>query len=209
MPPHILRRHLFCKNFMKNNKKYNMVACDFCKSYDDKARYFNECSQCNGTRIVRDPKDILCNMCGESMCMLNSHNSQSPYGLYEANVMGQYNSYHLFDLTTYKFSICEKCLRVMFNQFKIKPEVFGIEDGNFEEDQEAYEYRLWCDNGGHHKAYLERKCNIIKDCNNIAEYSELVNGEFSESCCCEEHKSKIFFTENLIKFVCNELKPFL
>jgi hypothetical protein len=59
--------------------------------------------------------DILCNKCGESCkdkCNMNYE------GLIEANVWGGYGS-KLGDSVSYQFSLCEDCLKIMFDDFKI------------------------------------------------------------------------------------------
>jgi hypothetical protein len=156
-------------------------------------------------------------MCGGSMCPIGTHNEQYPHGLHEAKVIGGYDSYHLFDCTSYVFSFCEKCLRQLFNQCKIKPKLIdsgidgeGSQEESWERDQEAYEYRLWKDEGGHHQSYVNRKCNFVKDCANEAKYTQLISGDFTENCSCEEHKELWGYgNSQLTKFISNTLKPFL
>lgn len=195
-------------------KKYlNYVECQFCKDWTDKTKYFHgTCKYCNNTKKVIDPKDLLCNLCGETMCPLGTHNEQIPHGLYNAEVRGGYESYHLFDLNTYIFSFCEKCLRELFNKCKVLPEVLNDYDSewDFKEDQKYYEYKIWKDNGGHHQAYLDRKCNAVKDCQNKAAYTRLHNGEFTEESSCEEHKNLwAYGNATFTKFIPDVLKPFL
>jgi hypothetical protein len=160
------------------------------------------------------------------MCPIGTMNEQVPHGLHDAQVIGGYDSYHLFDMSKYTFSFCEGCLRKLFVQCKIKPRINDmlfpqVLDGNtpleegeeesWERDQTSYEYRVWYDNGGHHQAYLDKKCNRVKDCPNQAIYTRLYRGEFTEESSCEEHKDH-FFQDNchsLVKFIPNILKPFL
>jgi hypothetical protein len=202
---------------MKN--KHTYVECHGCKwqleqnIVPDRDWVKNPCPNCNNTRQVIDPKEILCNMCGECMCPFGTMNEQVPHGLHDAKVQGGYDSYHLMDMTMYTFSFCELCLRKLFNQCKIPPK---LKDGSqYDEptyalDQESYEYRLWCDNGGHHQAYLNKKCNIKKDCPNIAIYTLLHDhNEFTEEALCEEHKDRKYSNSTLTKFIPNILKPFL
>lgn len=202
-------------------KKHTYVKCQGCawqlENFPDRDWKANPCSRCQNTRQVINPAEILCNLCGECMCPLGTMNEQYPHGLHEAKVTGGYDSYHLFDLTTYKFSFCERCLRRLFNDCKIKPELFDTNiDGDltneesWERDQEAYEYRVWKDQGGHHQAYLNKKCNFVKDCPNEAAYTQLISGEFSENCSCEKHKDLWGYSNSqLTKFIPNTLKPFL
>lgn len=91
--------------------------------------------------------DAICNKCGET-CMPPAsriaHEAFTPvkwepgvglvdiseeeatdlhepdlYGLIEATVGGGYSSYALEDMCSYTFSLCEGCLKVMFDGFKI------------------------------------------------------------------------------------------
>lgn len=201
--------------------KYRYVKCQNCAYFlehcPERDWSASPCLQCNNTRQVIDPRDILCNLCGECMCPLGTMNEQYPHGLYNAHVMGAYESYHLFDMTRYTFSFCEKCLRELFNQCKVKPGVHEITSCDseavkmtWENDQKAYEYRVWKDNGGHHQAYLDGKCNFVKDCPNKAAYTQLISGDFTEDCCCEEHKDLMAYSNSkLTKFIPNVLKAFL
>jgi hypothetical protein len=198
--------------------KHNYIKCLSCDNrfnLNKDPLYWKEnpCEFCKNTRQVIDPKEILCNLCGECMCPLGTMNEQYPHGLHEAKVDGGYDSHHLFDLTSYTFSFCEKCLRALFNQCKIKPVIFdSIDHTNktWEEDQKQYEYRIWKDEGGHHQAYLNKKCNFEKDCPNEAVYTQLVSDEFTEDCCCEVHKSKFNYGNvKFTKFIPNVLKAFL
>lgn len=209
-------------------KKHTYVECHQCawRLADqrlDRDWVQNPCHRCNNTRSIIDPKELLCNMCGEGMCheikKLSGtwQSAHDPAGLYNTAVTGGYESYHLFDMTRYTFSFCEKCLRHLFMQCKIKPDVASVDfDDNiareelYHRDQESYEYRVWQDAGGHHQSYLERKCNFVKDCPNRAEYTQLISKDFTEGCCCEEHKTLWNFTNSeLITFIPNILKPFL
>lgn len=119
-------------------------------------------------------------------------------------------------MSRYTFSFCEKCLRELFIQCKIKPDVDDInfdnevlEETGFESDQKQYEYKLWRDAGGHHQAYLERRCNHTKDCPKKAVYTVRINDDFSEDCCCEEHKWHEGGSIRLVQFIPHVLKPFL
>lgn len=164
-------------------------------------------------------------MCHERTNKYGTWRADTPHGLYEETVIGGYESYHLFDMTAYTFSFCEECLRKLFLQCKIKPLVTDltfsssptglptIEPGEivgWEQDQKSYEYRLWHDNGGHHQAYLDKKCNAVKDCPNQAVYTLLHNHtDFTEDALCEEHKDHKYMNSTLVKFIPNVLKPFL
>jgi hypothetical protein len=198
------------------NKKYNYVKCNHCAHWDNENRRKLLCDQCNNTCEVIDPKQILCNRCGERQRPFGTVNDQYPQGLENIKVTGGYDSFHLFDMTSYIFSICEKCLRELFNQFKIKPEIIEImrdddsEQDLWAQDQDAYEYRIWEKDGGFHNAYVNGKCNFKKDCPNNAKYTQLISDSFTERCCCEEHKDLFnYMNSKLTKFIPQVLKPFL
>lgn len=195
------------------------LKCKSCAHWEDEFRIKHLCGLCNNSKLAQDPKEILCNMCGETMCPIGQMNEQHPHGLHNIHVAGSFDSYHLFDMTRYTFSMCEKCLRILFNQFLIKPTLNEEDfDGNLTEgqawdkDQQAYEYRVWRDGGGHHSAYMNRQCNIEKDCTNTALYTILYSGQdFSEDCACEEHAAeyKQYNHYKVTKFIPHVLKAFL
>jgi len=149
--------------------------------------------------------------------MIGTVNEQIPHGLYEAKITGGYFSTHLLDMNTYIFSLCEECLRNIFNQCKIKPEVFDtnfngnyIEQIPYEKDQEVFEYHVWMDSGGFHAAYMNGLCNTKKDCADKAIYTYLIDGEFSERCSCENHKDWSNYSNiELVPFISHKLRVFL
>ena len=192
--------------------EHNYVKCDHCIQWDLNERHRRVCTACNNSQMIIDPKEILCNMCGGQQRHLGTINEQYPTGLENAKVTGGYNSYHLLDDSSYRFNFCEKCLRELFIKCKIKPQVNVLVDGetdNWDKDQEYYEFKVWKDTGGHHQAYLDRKCNVVKECPNRAEYTRLLGGEFTENCSCEEHKSIDWLGNTNTKFIPNVLKAFL
>ena len=206
------------------SKKISLIDCVHCIDWDDKDRFFQSCPRCKGEGKIPNPKELLCNLCGECMCPIGTMNETHPHGLYEAKVTGGYDSYHLFDLNTYIFSFCEKCLRQLFVQCKIKPTVYdtnissGDLEGEFtwEADQGGYEERLWQDSDAPHQAYLAKKCNQQKDCPNDAVYSIFYDWEdqgglkFTEGTTCEKHKPTWPSSSAIMKpYVGDKLKPFL
>jgi hypothetical protein len=192
------------------NKQYNYIDCIRCTYWSIDTRREFLCNYCNNSLKVIDPKEILCNLCGGPMRYLGTEGEYYPCGLENAVVRGQYDSYHMLDDNVYKFSFCEECLRKLFNQCKIKPDLSGSDvPMTWEEDQKYYEYRVWEDTGGHHQAYLNKKCNRIKDCPNVALYTLLYDKEFSEDCTCEEHKDLYCISSTLTKFIPDVLKAFL
>lgn len=68
-------------------------------------------------------EDILCNKCGRS-CKNGYYPEENPNydGLIEVTVMGGYGA-KLGDMTAYTFSICEDCLKEIFNSFKIEVKI--------------------------------------------------------------------------------------
>lgn len=184
----------------------DLVKCKSCEWQTQQEGYDptkHTCIKCHNTRLVPDPRDILCNLCGECMCPIGTMNEQYPHGLHNASVVGGYDSYHLFDMTEYTFSFCEKCLRQLFMKCKIKPQINDIDFHNnkineysWDDDQIPYEYKLWKDSGAHHQAYLDKKCNAIKDCPNTAIYSVLFSDDFTEDTSCEEHKDHWNYSTN-------------
>jgi hypothetical protein len=71
------------------------------------------------TQIVTT--DILCNKCGNSLKeKLTTDGKWSEfYGLIECQVSGGYCSPVLSDCIIYSFSLCERCLQELFENFKI------------------------------------------------------------------------------------------
>jgi hypothetical protein len=66
--------------------------------------------------------DILCNNCGQTCDNKPGLIGKSFEGLIEAKVRGGYGSL-LGDETEYTFSICETCLKKLFQGFAIPPEI--------------------------------------------------------------------------------------
>ena len=73
---------------------------------------------------VEEIVDILCNKCGKS-CIADSGGCVNRCGLIEASVHGNYSSPKLWDDVVYTFSICEECLRELFDNFEIHPNTKG------------------------------------------------------------------------------------
>lgn len=67
--------------------------------------------------------EVLCNQCGESChpedSGKNKYGQPYFYGLIEATIRGSYYSPALNDECDYTFSLCEVCLKKMFDGFKL------------------------------------------------------------------------------------------
>lgn len=75
---------------------------------------------------VEEIEDIICNNCGESLARGLLETPEFSYGLVEINYSGGWHSYEtkgkfIWDGVTVTFSICEKCLDKMCQNFKIPP----------------------------------------------------------------------------------------
>ena len=73
-------------------------------------------------------EDILCNKCGNSCNVVSlpgvdALDINDYYGLIEASVSGGYCSTGLEDGKVYTFSLCENCLKELFDGFKLKVQV--------------------------------------------------------------------------------------
>ena len=65
--------------------------------------------------------DVICNKCGNS-CRPKEYNTDF-YGLIEATVTGGFDSPALADACAYTFSMCEPCLKELFDSFKFSVDV--------------------------------------------------------------------------------------
>lgn len=76
-----------------------------------------------GTPVKWNPKtgnlDTLTQEEGRDRDALEGHTNA--YGLIEATVSGGYDSNALEDMESYTFSLCEPCLKVLFDTFKHPP----------------------------------------------------------------------------------------
>lgn len=76
-----------------------------------------------GTAVVH------CNKCGADCQRFvkdidGNKFSVGYYGLIDANVHGGFESDHLSDCVEYTFSLCEKCLKELFDTFKTPPKLY-------------------------------------------------------------------------------------
>ena len=117
------------KEDIRSQKDYSLFWHQERKRYDDKEitkEEFNSFLK-EAIRITKEQErkawletneDILCNNCGESViCFWHGANMS---GLIDCEVYGGFDTPGiLHDMTKYKFNLCEKCLKEMFDKFKI------------------------------------------------------------------------------------------
>jgi len=159
----------------------------------DEAR---NCSSCHGTAMVRNPESYVCNRCGEGMYI---QPNWGPHGLIEARVSGGYASPHLLDLVRYKFSLCEKCLREMFDQFKVPPEIQDKHGGatTYAEESTRYKRWQWRKTNGHIEKLKAGLCNATIECEKTADWRVFASGTLTDDACCEEHRSFFQYANTL------------
>jgi hypothetical protein len=132
--------------------------------------------------------DLLCNSCGESLRAKDG--CENICGMEEAKVSGNYDSRYLLDTTTYTFSLCEGCIRVMFDAFKIKPDIGSYMGGPYASYDE--ERASWA----RHKARWDeteeereerRKAGMCNDpkCPNMATVRAFQGSHWN--LCCNDH----------------------
>lgn len=154
------------------------------------------CSLCDGKGFVPRPDAHPCNRCGGSLYTPEGTVSeQVAYGIEHLEITGAYHSEGLNDLHRYTFSLCERCLRAMFQEWKIRPKVELVtlhdiveKEIEFEEDQRLWEEGEWRHTGGHALARMQGLCNATKACGKPAAYSVKQSGYLGDECRCEEHK---------------------
>lgn len=135
-----------------------------------------------------------CNQCGGTLTVPHD---DSPYGLVGAKVRGHYHSVHLSDGSDYTFSLCELCLRQMFDEFAIKPRVESVFDEDtlvetpYADDKSWYLHTLWRDAKGLEKKLAEDLCNATEDCPNESKYRGFSSGFLTNECVCEEHNNRL------------------
>jgi hypothetical protein len=139
---------------------------------------------------------MFCNNCGD--CLADEDQSlNQTLGAENLSVKGCYSSTHLTDCTKYTFSLCEKCLRSMFESFKIPPKVNDTRTDfsfSYKKEREDFYYYLWVNKGLALEAYKNNRCNQVENCNKKALYTFFEGIDTQESS-CEDHKSKRFISE--------------
>ncbi len=151
------------------------IPCSSCDAYRAVGDFENAlaCRDCKGKGCVRSPASYTCNMCGGSLCPEEGHPIERahPHGLVEVAVGGGYSSLYLSDMTTYRFSLCEKCLRTMFRAFKVPPALsdsMGREGHTWEEDDEWIYRYVWMRQGGQERKFPTGTCTYDEACSNKA-----------------------------------------
>jgi hypothetical protein len=190
-------------------------ACTACQKYRALGLFHAAlaCRSCDGKGAVRTGASYVCNMCGESPCI----DSEYPQGLIEARVGGSYSSFHLMDMTSYIFTICEKCLRTkLFPSFVVVPDVFDRDFwGGYETTQQAYardlaayEARVWLakvrtvgnEDGSSpaHTKLLTGQCNQTEQCDSPALWRSLTSrAELGWQAVCDKHAAAVSLSNRL------------
>lgn len=169
------------------------------------------CRCCRGTGIRRTRESWKCNQCGGGLCPdVEGWNGQSPDGLIETKVRGHYDSTDLSDTTIYQFSLCEKCLRTLFNGFVIPPKVGEyfldgsgesfLDEDTYERERAMHETRMWRNGGGHILKMQQGLCNETKDCPNKAIWRRLNMSHVTWDACCEEHSGSSGISVHQVPF---------
>lgn len=146
--------------------------------------------------MVRNPDSYICNRCGE--CMYIKPN-WGPHGLIDARVSGGDASPHLLDFVRYKFSLCEKCLRALFDEFKVAPEIHDGRGGTttYAEENARYKRWQWRKGKGHIEKLSTGLCNATIECDKAAEWRVFTSGSLTDDACCEEHRSFFQYANTL------------
>jgi len=170
-------------------------TCNACAIWRDKDVNLSlalNCNTCKGKGIVRTRESYICNKCGKNpCCQCDSDMSYvDPCGLIEAKVGGGYSSPILSDCINYTFTLCEYCLRELFDACVIPPTVSGQAGyESYAEERKWYEERMWRASGGKEKKFEIGICNANKDCTNIATWREFKSACLDgKTIVCDEHK---------------------
>lgn len=162
----------------------------------------SRCHYCKGTGIRTDPQSYRCNLCGGTMLPVDldgvwqerACNAEVPHGLVDAKVSGGYDSRWLFDITTYTFSFCEKCLRGLFEKCAIKPGVNDYAHGGaerYEDDSVAFHHRAWDDSGGKLAKFLAGGCTHDPACPNPPRWRRWCSDSLcDDEAFCDAHRRR-------------------
>lgn len=161
--------------------------------------------------IRRTRESWKCNQCGGGLCPnVEGWNGQSPDGLIETKVRGHYDSTDLSDTTIYQFSICEACLRKLFNGFVIPPKVGEyyldgsgesfLDEDTYESERKGHETRVWRKDGGHIAKMRRGLCNETMECPSKAIRRRLNMSHLTWDACCEEHSGSSGISVHQVPF---------
>lgn len=68
--------------------------------------------------------DVICNMCADTCLKVHFDGLREPYGLIDCTAHGGYLSSNdnsgLDDMTSYTFSLCEKCMQLEYFKRELK-----------------------------------------------------------------------------------------
>jgi len=164
-------------------------VCEGCKGFRESGQLSNAivCRRCDGKGIVVAPESYVCNMCGGGMV----GEIGNILGLAGASVSGGPDSDGLSDMMSYRFSICEKCLRSMFEKFKVpvQPKGYGgFPDEDWKTHLEYLRRRDWQWDKGREKKYPTGLCTYDKKCRNKGEWLYLCSDRPNADHFCKKHK---------------------
>lgn len=132
-------------------------------------------------------KEVICNMCGQTCCLVKFNNENENGGLINCEVTGGYsstagNGYGAFDdYTKIKFSLCEFCLDFIFSICEKKPMELNFVYGNptLEEEyvpsiQRVFDQQEWRkDSSGIFAKRFNSRNKVIE--NNFKKYKKIIN----------------------------------
>jgi hypothetical protein len=121
-----------------------------------------------------------------------------PHGLVEQTVSGGYSSEHLLTTTRYTFSLCEKCLRNLFDSFKVPPAVDGSVSNyaSYTEERKSYAWSRWRSDNGHLARVAKGLCNAEIDCTAPALWQVMHSNGLRPEVGCEVHRESGMYLGN-------------
>lgn len=178
-----------------------LVACEQCAEARVEQDFISAkgCQTCGGKGYHRAHDSFHCNNCKASLQAFPDSGFAEQEGLVEASVSGGYMSRSLFDGSTYIFSLCEACLREMFDRFQTPPTIKGWLPGGagqtYAEDQAAHRRRVWRRTSGPSERFAKRVCNFEEGCSLPAEFVRFQSGRMVPECVCKNHVSHANFPQ--------------
>lgn len=169
------------------------------------------CDRCRGSGHILNPKWVTCNMCGGNMSCDSEHDETSMYGTGPLSVSGGYFSPHLTDTTSYHFAFCERCLRTIWNQCKVKPRIdfyMGEDDSTYEEDEEGWKIGQWVKSGGRDRKLPTGICTRDEWCKKKSTHLYVCSGDIvSNERFCEEHAGRSGRCSNTMWLPAHGVRP--